>query len=91
MCDVASGGSRLVERDSTVLDRADLSKPVPQIASHRRGFAPCRRVGRTMGGVCVTLGEKALAARQTRRFFIVWRPLSGHLFFNHAAVKSLGQ
>jgi hypothetical protein len=54
-------------------------------------FAAARRSHRTMGGVCVTLGEKPLAARQTRRFFIVWQPLSGHLFFNHAAVKSLGQ
>jgi hypothetical protein len=44
-----------------------------------------------MGGVCVTLGEKPLAMRQTGRFFIVWRPFSGHLLFNHAAVKSLGQ
>jgi hypothetical protein len=44
-----------------------------------------------MGGVCVTLGEKPLAVRQKRRFFIVWRPLSGHPSFNHAAVKSLGQ
>jgi hypothetical protein len=29
----------------------------------RHDFAPCRRVGRTMGGVCVTLGEKALGVR----------------------------
>jgi len=33
-----------------------------------------------MGGARVTLAEKALALRKTGRFFIVWRPLSGHLF-----------
>jgi len=31
------------------------------------------------GGVCVTLGEKALGVRYTGRFFIVWQTLSGHL------------
>jgi hypothetical protein len=54
-------------------------------------FAPAVALAERGGGVCVTLGEKALAVRQTRRFFIVWRPLSGHLLYNHAAVKSLGQ
>jgi hypothetical protein len=50
-------------------------------------FASWRRSHRTMGGVCVTLGEKPLAVHQTGRFFIVWWSLSGHLFFNHAAVN----
>jgi hypothetical protein len=54
-------------------------------------FVSWRRSHRTIGGVCVTLGEKSLATRQTGRFFIVWQALSGHPSFNHAAVKSLGQ